>query len=1353
MELIITEKNATICLNMIVKNESHIIANTLEKLCDKINFDYWVICDTGSTDNTPQIITDFFQKKGITGELFFDEWVNFAHNRTLALQKAYQKTQLLLVFDADDEIIGNITMPIDVLFDQYHLKFGSSYGTSYTRVLLINNYKKFEYLSVIHEFISCKEEPSTSTTINGDYYVVSGRTGSRNLDPDKYLKDAHILEKAYIEAKEKNDHLFHRYAYYCANSYKDCGKFEDAIKWYKITLSHPNQWNQEKYTSCLYIYDCCKALNQEEKGFFYLVDSFDYDTERVECLFPLLVHYCCKNMHKVAYNYYLNVKDFFENRYLNSDISGKLFTNIDKYNFFVPYYMILIADKVQDFNCVIRMYEIVFTKKQKMFEEWYIKNLLYNLQFFLQHVPSDKRERFICLGNEYIDFLHTNRINFPAFDFLNKDVYKNSGLNFDKYIITKISNKSQKFTKEECYNSTNILFYTGFSDIEWNYTYILDNALGGSEKAVAYITKCFPKHYNIYITGHVKNETIGNITYIHLNELPNLINTTSFHSVIVSRYISFYEMFPKCSFYQSFIWAHDVSLLPYGCALNETQIIKKWNNYITGCICLTNWHKELFIGKYPEFTNKITLINNGLDLDSFKKIDNVILKIKNKFIYSSRPERGLDNLLNLWPQILEKIPDATLSIATYGSFPSNPQEFLLKSKIDNHNSINYLGKLNPIQLYEEMKSSEYWLYPTHWPETSCITALEMLMSEVICVYYPVAGLPNTINKYGIQVSSGKEIETIVSLTNEDKNLLRENGRKYVETCSWINRAEQWTITLSLKKTNKNINIAIFNSFPFHYEMFGFIIDYCKQNSIELTIFTNFENNLGWLEFYKNIFDNYNFEYKDITHYEQLRDTFDITFVTTDDDYSFKTEWINEKCISIEHSHIIRRNEFKYKIATRPFITNYRDWILPCYKLFNKPDKTNFQESDINIAIIGGPDTYNYDTVNRLHSDKNINLFIICRTAYKFDIGEIKNNIKITLLNNLLTNELFTLLQKCDYILTDITYHQKNTTGLAMSGSIPISFSSLTPLIISKFNNNIYKFKNVIEFDIDSKDNINIDKGIINLSSLVEERKHLSSMLDSYLISTNLLLNSINTALIVDPRDDDNLPSLIQDFQEKLGNNWKIVFYCGKNLKNKMESMLDKNVEVRELNISNFDSLNKYSDFMKCKELWESLYGDFVLTFQLDTYIFNELPYNIDYFVSMNKSYIGGNMDNGWLELNRENIYTDYRNFNGGLSLRKRVDMIKIIDAFGLEITEYNSNRIQTDAEDVYFTLGCYKLQLPVGDNAECMHFCCNRIWVDGMFGVHKPIPELLQKSEQIEKIYDISRNRFVLQNKTIKCTF
>ena len=785
MNIITTEKTPTICLNMIVKNESHIIQNTLEKLCDKIKFDYWVICDTGSTDNTPQIIIDFFKKKSIKGELFYDEWVNFAYNRTLALKRAYKKTQLLLIFDADDEIVGNIQMPTNVLFDEYHLKFGSE-GFMYTRVLLINNYKIFEFLSVIHEFIVCKEQPCKTNVINGDYYVVSGRTGSRNLDKDKYLKDALILEKAYKEALEKNDFLFHRYSYYCANSYRDCGRFEDAIKWYKISLNHEKQWEQEKYTACLYIYQCYTSLNQEDTGFFYLVKSLKYDNERVDCLFPLLVYYCRENMFNVAYNYYLIVKDFFENKYLKTDLTNKLFVNIDKFNFFVPYYMIIVSEKVQDFKCAIRMYEIIFTKKHHMFEKSYIKDILYNLQFFFQFVKDDNN--FIKLTNDYIDFLHLNNVNIQHFDFLKNNVYIKAGLKLDKYFPKQ---QSKKFSKNDCISSKNILIFTGFSDINWNYSFMLNKALGGSEKAVAYISRCFPKDYNIFISGYVAYETIENVTYIPLHNLTQLIENTAFNTIIVSRYISFYEMFKECSFYQSYIWAHDTELISYGSSLDATQILTKWNNHINGCICLTEWHQKVFIEKYPILTNKINIINNGIDINSFKKF-NKPNKIKNKFIYTSRPERGLNLLLNLWQQILAKIPDATLSISSYVNFPSTPEDVLLKNIIDNTDSITYLGNLNVNKLYEEMSSSEYWLYPTHYPETSCITALEMLMSEVICLYYPVAGLPYTIDKYGIQVSPNSEIDTIVSLTDEQKTQLKQNGKLYAKSCSWTIRAKSWT---------------------------------------------------------------------------------------------------------------------------------------------------------------------------------------------------------------------------------------------------------------------------------------------------------------------------------------------------------------------------------------------------------------------------------------------------------------------------------------------------------------------------------------------------------------------------------
>ena len=528
-------------------------------------------------------------------------------------------------------------------------------------------------------------------------------------------------------------------------------------------------------------------------------------------------------------------------------------------------------------------------------------------------------------------------------------------------------------------------------------------------------------------------------------------------------------------------------------------------------------------------------------------------------------------------------------------------------------------------------------------------------------------------------------------------------------------------------------------------MFGYIIEYCKTNDYLLSIFTSFDKTLGWIEFYINHFKNYKFEVKHIYTFEEMKDKFDIIFVTTDDDYAFKSEWINDKCVSINHTCMIRRLEFKNNLGTRPFIKNYKKWAIPCYNIFQENDKETTLNKDINISIIGGLNDYNYNTINRLHSSSNINLYIIARNANNFNISNIINkNINTILFNNIDTDTMINLLKSCDYILSDATYNIHHINGISMSGNIPLSFSTLTPIIISKGNNNLYKFKNVIEFDIKLNDKIIIEKGMINISALEKERQKIISMFNDY--NDILLFPDKYTALIVDPRNNENLPYLINDFKKKLGNNWRIVFYCGKGLQNKMNQYIENNIEIRELNVNNF-TINEYSDFMKSKELWQTLYGDFVLTFQADTYILNKAPYTIEYFINMDKSYIGGNMDHRWSELNRENIYPNYRNFNGGLSLRKRQDMITIIDTLGTEKTEHNSQKIQTDPEDVYFTIGCYKLNYPIGDTSECQHFSLNRIRFDKFFGIHKPIPDVLQNFKEVLDIYSKETNTFILKPK------
>ena len=69
----------TLCLNMIVKNESKIITRFLDSVIGLI--DSFCIVDTGSSDNTIEIIMKYFQDKSIEGKLGFINFINFEKTR------------------------------------------------------------------------------------------------------------------------------------------------------------------------------------------------------------------------------------------------------------------------------------------------------------------------------------------------------------------------------------------------------------------------------------------------------------------------------------------------------------------------------------------------------------------------------------------------------------------------------------------------------------------------------------------------------------------------------------------------------------------------------------------------------------------------------------------------------------------------------------------------------------------------------------------------------------------------------------------------------------------------------------------------------------------------------------------------------------------------------------------------------------------------------------------------------------------------------------------------------------------------------------------------------------------------
>jgi tetratricopeptide (TPR) repeat protein len=243
------------------------------------------------------------------------------------------------------------------------------------------------------------EECGNVENVGGNYFFISGRKGDRSKDPNKYLKDALILEKASEKALLEKDPLYNRYIFYCAQSYNSCNNHLKAIEFYKKALTL-DLWIQEKYMSCIEIFDQYGQMNMQFEGLSYLVESVKYDRTRVEGIYRLVKYYCVNAGPDIAYMYYTLIKDFYENHYNPATLGEKLFAKKGEHDFYLPYYMIIVGERTKHYDTCVRMYEMIF-KHGYIAEEWWMNNLFYNLQFIVPYLP--KEPKFVQSLLEYVD--------------------------------------------------------------------------------------------------------------------------------------------------------------------------------------------------------------------------------------------------------------------------------------------------------------------------------------------------------------------------------------------------------------------------------------------------------------------------------------------------------------------------------------------------------------------------------------------------------------------------------------------------------------------------------------------------------------------------------------------------------------------------------------------------------------------------------------------------------------------------------------------------------------------------------------------------------------------------------------
>lgn len=291
----------TICLNMIVKNEVDIIQEALDSIVHRI--DYWVICDTGSTDGTQDFIKTYFLEKNILGELIQHTWYDFGKNRTMALECCKGKADYIFVMDADDKLVGDFHYPVDMNADAYQLTIGS--GFTYKRTQIFGNHLDWEYIGVLHEYPSCKTKQHIhQQVIQGDYYIHSRRIGNRNKDPDKYKKDALLLVDAIEkERKTNNNVLVRRYCFYAGQSFMDSGNYANAIKYYRMRIDMGG-WYEEIYYSYYRIAMAKLYLGMPEYEIEQaFLDAHYFLSSRAEPLYQLAFYFRTRNKFEKAYTY------------------------------------------------------------------------------------------------------------------------------------------------------------------------------------------------------------------------------------------------------------------------------------------------------------------------------------------------------------------------------------------------------------------------------------------------------------------------------------------------------------------------------------------------------------------------------------------------------------------------------------------------------------------------------------------------------------------------------------------------------------------------------------------------------------------------------------------------------------------------------------------------------------------------------------------------------------------------------------------------------------------------------------------------------------------------------------------
>jgi len=754
-------------LCIMVKNAGVQFENMLLKNIDLI--DRWTILDTGSSDETIEIINKVLIGKK-RGNLYQEPFINFRDSRNRLLELAGQNCSFTLMLDDTYIIKGDLRDFLnEVRGDQYSDSFSLyiksndvEYGSN--RVLKTNRNLLYKYK--IHEVITNENNINVIIPKNRAYIFDERFDFMEERTMNRKKLDLKLLYEE-IEDDPNNPRTY----YYLGQTYNLLGDYANAYKYFIKRMEHNNDgFIQEKIDA---IFEASRIANFKlNKCWEYCehlyLKCYELDKSRPDSLYFIGIHYYLENKLDIAYKYF---KDAFFTGY-PEDKQYSLKPTLTF--FYLPKFLIPLCYNNKDFilgeNVALSFLNNFNNYKDNLVETQLEQEKEYNIILSYYNIFK----KLNSMSN--VELLNNNEI-----------------INITKQI---------KQTKP-------LLIFVADGGFDyWTGRDIINKGVGGSETYIIEMATNIQKIGFYKVIVFCNTNIIDNfreVDYLPIIYYPPFVKLFNINSAIISRYSEYLPVAIEGKVENIYLVLHD--LTPSGCIIPLSPKLIQ-------IFCLSEWHVSYFTNLFPTTKHITSHFYYGIDNTKFENYNN-INKIKNKFIYSSFANRGLLQLLQMWPKIYKKYNDASLHIycdlnnswvnkVASDTIKSIKNLFEIYNVKENGYNIYYYGWVDKEVLTQSWKSSEYWLYPNTFLETFCLTALEAALSKTIVITNGLAALENTVGNRGL-IIKGNEIDVT---SDEWKNkaleelfkLMEDNTRKN----NYINENYNWAKNLSWENQAKKL---------------------------------------------------------------------------------------------------------------------------------------------------------------------------------------------------------------------------------------------------------------------------------------------------------------------------------------------------------------------------------------------------------------------------------------------------------------------------------------------------------------------------------------------------------------------